>query len=162
MSLLAKIIGTFSNDDGDSNENVKKKNWTTGLLEQNNKFAGQVHKLLCTFLCRHCTTATWKCLILRFMENFSCWKTLNILLQEQRDYLSLERVKPVLAFPHKIALNALSFSSLFMSLYTLPAVSKFFKMLQFSHDFLGKVILLLKDFKRLFSFLTNFDGKKTG
>ena len=96
------------------------------------------------------------------MEDFSRWKTLNILLQEQRDYLSLERVKPVLALLRKIALNALSFSSLFMSLYTLPAVSKFFKMLQFSHDFLGKAILLLKDFKRLFSFLTNFDGKKTG
>ena len=26
-------------------------------------------KLLCTFLCRHCTTTTWKCLISRFVEN---------------------------------------------------------------------------------------------
>ena len=25
--------------------------------------------LLCTFLCRHCTTTTWKCLISRFVEN---------------------------------------------------------------------------------------------
>ena len=25
--------------------------------------------LFCTFLCRHCTTTTWKCLISRFVEN---------------------------------------------------------------------------------------------
>ena len=78
------------------------------------------------------------------------------------EYLSSERVKPVLALPHKIALNALSFSSLFVSLYTVPVVSTFFKMLHFSHDLLGKAILLLKGFMRLLSFLTNFDGKKTG
>ena len=77
----------------------------------------------------------------------------------------IERVKPVLALPHKIALNALSLSpvlSLFVSLYTLLAVNKFFKLLHFRHDFLNKAILLLKDFKRLLIFLTNFAGKKTG
>ena len=42
MSLLAKIIGSFSNDDGDSNENVKKKKKKLNhrFIEQNNKFAG--------------------------------------------------------------------------------------------------------------------------
>ena len=49
-----------------------------------------------------------------------------------------------------------------MSLYTVLAVSKFFKMLHFSYDFLGKAVLLLKDFKSLLSFLTNFTGKRTG
>ena len=96
------------------------------------------------------------------MEDFSCWKTLNILLQERREYLSLERVKPVLALRHKIELNALSFSSLFVSLYTLPAVSKFFKMLHLTYDFLNKAILLLKDLKRLLSFFNQFCRQENG
>ena len=35
--------------------------------------------LFCTFLCRHCTTATWKCLISRFTEE---------VLKRQRNFLS--------------------------------------------------------------------------
>ena len=45
------LIGSFSNDDGDDNENVKKaisfsENQTTTL---------PVHYTFGTFLCRHCT-----------------------------------------------------------------------------------------------------------
>ena len=32
--------------------------------------------LFCTFLCRHCTTTTWKCLISRFVENTNTWQQL--------------------------------------------------------------------------------------
>ena len=75
-------------------------------------------------------------------------------------------MKPVLASPHKIGTKR---SFLFTSLkyfrefiQSVLAVSEFFKLLHFSHDFLNKAILLLKDFKRLLSFLTNFAGKKAG
>ena len=47
------------------NENGKK---TKGLNWQNNNFA-RASRLFCTFLCRRCTTITWKCLISRFVQD---------------------------------------------------------------------------------------------
>jgi len=40
------------------------------LTRQNNNFArASSITLFCTFLCRHCTTTTWKCLISRFVKD---------------------------------------------------------------------------------------------
>ena len=58
-------IRSFSNDDGDSNENVKK---AIGL-QSKKKTTLHVHHSFCTFLCRRCTTTTWKCLIASFMKD---------------------------------------------------------------------------------------------
>ena len=62
------LFGGVSNDngDGDGNENAKK---AMGLLSKTRIL--HVHRIcgFCTFLCRHCTTTTWKCLISRFMED---------------------------------------------------------------------------------------------
>ena len=42
------------------------------LTRQNNNFARVSSiTLFCTFLCCHCTTTTWKCLISRFVKNVS-------------------------------------------------------------------------------------------
>ena len=41
------IIGSFSNDDGDGNENVQKKKKATGLLSKTVSL-----RAFCTFLCR--------------------------------------------------------------------------------------------------------------
>ena len=57
-------MGSFSNDDGDGNENFKR---AIGLLRKQ-QFYTRI-TLFCTFLCCHCTTTTWKCLIARFMED---------------------------------------------------------------------------------------------
>ena len=43
----------------------KKSN---SLTRQNNNFA-RASLFFCTFLCRHCTTTTWKCLISRFVKD---------------------------------------------------------------------------------------------
>ena len=59
------ITGNLSNDDGDVKENGKK---AIGLAWQNSGSA-RASRFFCTFLCRHCTTTTWKCLISRFVEN---------------------------------------------------------------------------------------------
>ena len=34
--------------------------------------------LFCTFLCRHCTTTTWKCLISRFVEDVNTRQRLSL------------------------------------------------------------------------------------
>ena len=47
-------IRSFSSDDGDSNENVKK---VIGLHSKK-KTTLHVHHSFCTFLCRRCTTTT--------------------------------------------------------------------------------------------------------
>ena len=57
FSFSSFLLGSFGNDDGDGNENVKK---AIGLLR---KQLCTYITLFCTFLCRHCTTTTWKCLI---------------------------------------------------------------------------------------------------
>ena len=57
------IKGSLSNDDGNGNENSEK---AIGLNLRNSNFA---ITLFCTFLSRHCTTTTWKCLISHFVED---------------------------------------------------------------------------------------------
>ena len=57
--------GSLSNDDGDGNKNGKR---AKGLDKQNNNFA-RSSCFFCTFLCRRCTTMTWKWLISRFVED---------------------------------------------------------------------------------------------
>ena len=64
-SWKLKLLGSLSNDDGAGNENGKK----------NSRFS-LVKQQLCTcitlfdtFLCRRCTTTTWKCLNSRFVED---------------------------------------------------------------------------------------------
>ena len=60
------ILGSFSNDDGDGNENVKK---AIGLVVWSEK------QLICrcstnwTFLCLHCTTSSCNCLKRGFMDD---------------------------------------------------------------------------------------------
>ena len=67
------VSGSFSNDDGDGSENVKKP---IGL---------DLAKLLCcAFLCRHCTTTAWKSLIWLFMEDGN---------KRKRIFLSLSKVE---------------------------------------------------------------------
>ena len=56
-------LGSFSNDDG--NDNVKK---AIGWMLAKQQLCTCI-TLFSTFLYRHCTTTTWKCLTSRFMEN---------------------------------------------------------------------------------------------
>ena len=42
---------------------------SSGFVKQNNNF--HMLYVFCTFLCRHCTTTMWKCLIWRFMEDLN-------------------------------------------------------------------------------------------
>ena len=49
------LLGSLSNDDGDGNENDKKK--ALGLDKENNNFT-RASRFFCTFLCRCCTTTT--------------------------------------------------------------------------------------------------------
>ena len=60
------LIGSFSNDDGDGSKNVKKQ--YVWLAKQQ---LCTCSTLFCTFICRHCATTTWKCLISRFMEDIN-------------------------------------------------------------------------------------------
>ena len=58
-------LASLSNDDGDGNENGKKKsNW---FILTKQRLCTCI-TLFCTFLSRRCTTTTWKCLISRFVE----------------------------------------------------------------------------------------------
>ena len=58
-------IGSLNNYEGDGNEDGKK---AIGLGSKTTTL--HVHHAFCTFLCRRCTTTTWKCLISRFDANF--------------------------------------------------------------------------------------------
>ena len=62
--IVRPLLGSFSDDDGDGNENVKK---AIGLSSKTSSLL--VHQPFFTFLCRYYTTTTWKCLFLRFMED---------------------------------------------------------------------------------------------
>ena len=64
VSRIGEKLGSLSNDDGDVNENGKKKRFRL-TKQQLCKFI----TLFCTFLCRHCTTTTWKYLISRLVED---------------------------------------------------------------------------------------------
>ena len=46
----------------------KKSN---SLTRENNDFARAVSQFFVHFLCRHCTTTTWKCLMSRFMKDLN-------------------------------------------------------------------------------------------
>ena len=68
------IIGSWTNDDGDINENGKK---AISVDWQNNSSARASH-FFSTFLCHHCTTTMWKCLIFsRFMEDVNTTQWLS-------------------------------------------------------------------------------------
>ena len=56
-------IGSFSNEDGDGNKNVKT---AVGLVKHQ---VCRCVRLFSTFLCRCCTITTWRCPISRFMED---------------------------------------------------------------------------------------------
>ena len=57
-------LGTFSNDDGEGKEDVKKQK----VYYAKQQLCTCI-TLFCTFLYRPCTTTTWKCLIASFMED---------------------------------------------------------------------------------------------
>ena len=73
-------LGSFSNDDGDFNENGKKKNRLRLAKQQ----LCPCITLLCTFLCRCWTTTMWNCLTSRFVEDVS---------RRQRFYLSFPELR---------------------------------------------------------------------
>ena len=62
-SPLIIIIRSLCNDDGHGNENGKKSNRLR--LQQ----LCTCITLFCSFLCRRCTTTTWKCLISRCVRD---------------------------------------------------------------------------------------------
>ena len=72
------------------------------LTRQNNNFArASSITLFCTFLCRHCTTTTWKCLISRFVKDvnkqwqnsFSSWTWIWLIeIQLQKSSLAFDKV----------------------------------------------------------------------
>ena len=62
---MVSLFLSLSNDDGDGNENGKKKQ----LAYISKTTTLHVHHASCTFLCRRCTTTTLKCLISRFVED---------------------------------------------------------------------------------------------
>ena len=68
LKLLASagvsLLRSFSNNDRDDNEKVKKSN---RFIKQNNNY----HTFL-YFLCHHCKTAMWKCLISRLWKMSKC------------------------------------------------------------------------------------------
>ena len=73
------IIGSWSNDDGDINENGKK---AISVDWQNNSSARASH-FFSTFLCHHCTTTMWKCLIFScFMEDVNTTQWLSFSFPE--------------------------------------------------------------------------------
>ena len=76
------IIGTLRSHDGDGNEKFKK---AIALISKTTIL--HVITLFCTFLCRHCTTTTWKFLISRFTGEVH---------KRQRNFLSLSEVGYVL------------------------------------------------------------------
>ena len=72
------LIGTLRSDDGDCNGNATI---TIGLISKTTIL--HVHHAFCTFLCRHCTTTTWKCLMSRCTEEVH---------KRRRDFLSLSEL----------------------------------------------------------------------
>ena len=78
------LVGTLSSNDADDNENVKK---TIGLISK--KQLCTCITLFRTFLSRFCTTTTWKCLILRFMEDVNKQRP-NFISLSELEYGSLK------------------------------------------------------------------------
>ena len=92
--LLSEV--TLRSEDGDGNGNATK---AIGLISKQ-QFCTCV-TLFCTFLCRHCTITTWKCLISRCTEEVHKRRQ-NFLIRQQpscvsrvsksRAFLSLARL----------------------------------------------------------------------
>ena len=76
LCCLSTLIGTLRSNDADGNENVKKKSC---LIRKKNNFARASRFFVHFFSC-FCTTTTWKCLLLRFMENVN---------KQRRNFISL-------------------------------------------------------------------------
>ena len=72
------VLGSFSNQKGDGNENVKK---ATGLEKRNNNFARTCITLL---LYISEPTTTCRCLISRFVENVTTRQRLPLSFHELR------------------------------------------------------------------------------
>jgi len=72
-----ELVRSFSSDDGDGNENVKKP---IDLLSK----TSSLHVIFCTFVCRYCTTTTWRCLISRFTGDVN---------KGRRNFLSLSKLE---------------------------------------------------------------------
>ena len=72
------LLGTLRSDDGDGNGNATK---AIGLISKTTIL--HVHHAFCTFLCRHCTVTTWKCLTSRCTEEVH---------KRFRDFLSLSEL----------------------------------------------------------------------
>ena len=79
IKLLASagvsLLRSFSNNDRDDNGKVKKK--ATGLSSKTTTIT-----LFCSFLCHHCKTAVWKCLISHFTENVHLWQWILLSLSK--------------------------------------------------------------------------------
>ena len=70
LQAWVKTLGTLRSDEGDGNGNATQ--FCTCIM------------LFCTFLCRHCTTTTWKCLISRFVEDMDTRQRLSFSFSELR------------------------------------------------------------------------------
>ena len=72
MKTFTKIttIGTLRCDDSNGNETVKKNN----RFNEQNKNSARASRFFVHFICRHCTTTTWKCLTAHFMEDVNWWQ----------------------------------------------------------------------------------------
>ena len=79
--VVETSIGSLSNYDGDVNESGKKP---VGLDSWQNNNSARASRFFCTFLCRRCTTTTWKCLISRFVENVTTRQQLYFYFPELR------------------------------------------------------------------------------
>ena len=93
LLTAAGWIGSFSNDEDDGSENVKKAIcWSA----KQQLCTCSTH--YCTFFCRHCTTTAWKSLISRFMEDMN---------KQQRIFLSLSKLEcsPKKSTPGKFTYN---------------------------------------------------------
>ena len=75
----SKVLGRLSNDDSDVNENGKK---AIGYFEKQQSCT--CITLFYTFLCRHCTPTTWKCLISRFVGDVNTTRRLSFCFLELR------------------------------------------------------------------------------
>ena len=78
-AVWSKVLGRLSNDDSDVNENGKK---AIGYFEKQQSCT--CITLFYTFLCRHCTPTTWKCLISRFVGDVNTTRRLSFCFLELR------------------------------------------------------------------------------
>ena len=78
LSYRYLLLGSLSNDDGDGNENSKKSNRFRLAKQQ----LCTCITLLCTFLCRHCTTTTRKGQISRFVKDGNTREQLSLSFAE--------------------------------------------------------------------------------